>query len=52
VRKLRVHGHAQDLAATLLELVELAVEGDDLRGTNKGEVQRVEEEDRVLPAQG
>ena len=39
---------ALDVAA--LELLELLVEGDDLRGTHEGEIQRIEEQDDVLAA--
>jgi hypothetical protein len=45
---LRVDRHADDLDAALLELPEPVVEGEQLRGADKGEIQRVEEQHRVL----
>ncbi len=37
------------LSINSLEFLDPVVEGQDLCGTHKGEVQRVEEEDQILP---
>ena len=44
-----VGGAGDDGAVEGLELLGAVVEGDDLGGTDKGEVEGVEEEDHVLP---
>ena len=48
VREVTVGGAGDDSAVQVLELLGAVVEGDDLGGTDEGEVQRVEEEDDVL----
>lgn len=47
--EMRVHRRADHLAVDLLEFICSVAEGDNLGGTHKGEVQRVEEENYVLP---
>ncbi len=37
------------LSINSLELLDPVVEGQDLCGTDKGEIQRVEEEDQIFP---
>ena len=48
VGEVGVHGAGQHLRSDLLELRHAVIEGEDLRGTDEGEVQRVEEEDEIL----
>ena len=43
-----IHGDAQDLDATLFEFTDTVVESDELRGSNEGEILRVEKERHVL----
>lgn len=49
VAKVRVHGCTDHLTVDLFEFICCVTEGDDLSGTHEGEVQRVEEENYVLP---
>lgn len=49
VTEVRVHGAADDLAADTAELLDPVAESYDLGGTHECEVQRVEEEDHILP---
>ena len=49
VREVAVGGAGDDGAVEGLELLGAVVEGDDLGGTDKGEVEGVEEENHVLP---
>ena len=49
VSEVGIHGAGQHLCTDLLELRHPVIEGEDLRRTDEGEVQRVEEEDHVLP---
>lgn len=49
VAEVRIYGTADDLASDLAELLGPVAEGDNLGGANKGEVQRVEEENHILP---
>ena len=42
-----VDGNAQDLDATLFELTDTVVKGDQLRRSHEGEILRVEEKDDV-----
>lgn len=44
-----VHRRTNDFAVDLFELLCCVAEGDDLSGTHEGEIQRVEEENYVLP---
>mmetsp|Transcript_29093 Transcript_29093/g.92857 ORF Transcript_29093/g.92857 Transcript_29093/m.92857 type:complete len:310 (+) Transcript_29093:111-1040(+) len=48
VAVLGIHGHADDLAVDVLELLRAIGEGADLGGAHEGEVEGVEEEDDVL----
>lgn len=47
--EVRVHRRTDDLAVDLLEFLCRVAEGDDLSGTHEGKVQRVEEENDILP---
>lgn len=47
--EVRVHRRTDDLAVDLFEFLCRIAEGDYLGGTHEGEVQRVEEENYVLP---
>ena len=49
VAELGVSGGSQHLTANLAELLGAVAEGHDLSGADEGEVQRVEEQDHVLP---
>ena len=44
-----VGGGSQHLTVDLAELLDTVAEGHDLRGADEGEVQRVEEQDHILP---
>lgn len=48
MRKVRVHRGSDDFTANLPEVVSSVAEGDDLSGTHKGEVQRIEEKNDIL----
>ena len=48
VRKVTVSGDSDNLAVDLRELLDPVREGDDLRGTDEGEVERVEVDNKVF----
>jgi hypothetical protein len=48
VGELAIDGDAEDLGVAFGELFEFVVESDDFGGANKGEIERVEEEDHIL----
>lgn len=47
--EVRVHRSTDHLAVDLFEFICRITEGDDLGGTNKGEVQWIKEENNILP---
>ncbi len=46
--ELRIDGAAQHFDVALLELFQAMIEGDQLGGADEGEVERVEEQHRIL----
>lgn len=48
--EVRIHGAADNCSVDLFEFRHLVAEGDQLRGADEGEVERVEEEHQILSA--
>jgi hypothetical protein len=48
---MRVHRYTHDLAIAITEILESLVKRDDFGWTNEGEIQGIEEQYHILPAQ-